>query len=180
MPQKPVIESLPDGVRRWLEQALIDQNFSGYQQLEALLRERGYEIGKSAIHRFGKKIERRLASIRASTEAARLVVESASDDKNARSEAVMALVQSEMFDTLMNLEEAQEEGDPERRVALLSNAAHAIANVARADITQKKWRHEIQKRIESAAANVESIARKGGTSPEMVESIRREILGIAA
>ncbi|MCL1861801.1 MAG: DUF3486 family protein [Proteobacteria bacterium] len=180
MPQKPAIEGLPEEVRRWLEQALVDQNFSNYKLLETLLCEKGFEIGKSSIHRFGKKLEKRLSAIKASTEAARLVVESASDDKNARSEAVMALVQSELFDTLVNLSESEEETDPAKRVVLLSNAAHAVANVARADITQKKFRHEVQQRIEAAAASVENIARKGGLSQESVEALRREILGIAA
>jgi len=180
MPKKPAIEGLPEEVRRWLESTLVDSNFSGYQELEALLREKGYEIGKSSIHRFGQKLEKRLSAIKASTEAARLIVESASDDKNARSEAVMALVQSELFETLVNLSEAEDAADPAKRVVLLSNAAHAVANVARADITQKKFRHEVQQRIVAAAASAANIARKGGLSQESVEALRREILGIAA
>ena len=180
MPQKPAIEGLPDSVRRWLEQALIDQNFSGYQQLEALLHQKGYSIGKSTIHRYGKKIEQRLAAIKASTEAARMVVESAADDKDARSEAVMGLIQTEMFSTLLNLQEATEEDDPAKRVKMLSDAAFGVSSVARASVAQKKWRLDVQAKAEAAAANVAKIARKGGLSGETVDALRREILGIAA
>jgi DNA-binding phage protein len=180
MPLRSVVESLPEDVRRWLDQALMDNNFSGYEQLAAALREKGYEIGKSTLHRHGQKLERRLADLKASTDAAKLIVENASDDKDARSEAVMALLQTEIFTTLVNLGEASEEEDPKKRVSLLADAAHAVANVSRASVMQKKWRIEHQARVEAAAANVEKIARKGGLSSETVDALRREILGIAA
>ena len=181
MPQKSAIDSLPQDVRRWLERALMDANFSGYQELEALLREKGFHIGKSSIHRYGQKIERRLSAIKASTEAARILTEGASDDQDARSEAVIALVQTELFESIINLQEAgQEDIEPAERLALLSAAAKNIATLARASVNQKKFRHEVQQRIEAAAANVEKIARKGGLSAKTVESLRREILGIVA
>ena len=180
MPKKSAIDGLPEDVRHWLERALLDSNFSDYKELEALLREKGYHIGKSSIHRYGQRIEKRMADLKASTEAARMIVEGASDDKDARSEAVMALLQTEMFTTILNLREATEEDDPSKRVVMLSNAAHAMANVARASVSQKKWRLEVQAKIETAAANVERIAKKGGLSAETVDTLRREILGIAA
>lgn len=61
------IEGLPLDVRHWLERALTESGFSGYEALEAMLAERGYSISKSAIHRYGQKIEKRFAAIKAST-----------------------------------------------------------------------------------------------------------------
>ena len=60
MARRSTIEKLPEDVRRWLERALTESGFSGYNELESLLREQGYVISKSAIHRYGQKIERRL------------------------------------------------------------------------------------------------------------------------
>lgn len=91
MARRSTIEKLPEDVRRWLERALTESGFSGYNELESLLRERGYVISKSAIHRYGQKIERRYGAIRAATEAARMLTEGAADDQDARSEAVIAL-----------------------------------------------------------------------------------------
>ena len=180
MPRRSSIDGLPEDMRRWLERALADANFSGYQALEAMLRERGYAISKSAIHRHGQKIERRFAAIKASTEAARFLIEGAADDQDARSEAVIALVQTEMFESIINLQEASDEDtDPAERIALLSSAAKNIATLARASVNQKKFRLEVQARVEAAAANVEKIAKKGGLSAASVEQLRREILGIA-
>lgn len=181
MPRRSNVYALPEDVRRWLERALIEKNFSGYNDLEALLREKGFYIGKSSIHRHGQKIERRLAAIKASTEAARILTEGASDDQDARSEAVIALVQTEMFESIVNLQEAgDEEIDATERIDLLSRAAKNIATLSRASVNQKKFRLEIQAKAEAAAANAEKIARKGGLSQESVEALRREILGIAA
>ena len=73
MAPRSSIEKLPEDVRRWLERALTENSFSGYVELENLLREKGYQISKSAIHRYGQKIERRFKSIKDSTEAARII-----------------------------------------------------------------------------------------------------------
>ena len=60
MARRSTIEKLPEDVRRWLERALTESGFSGYNELESLLRERGYVISKSAIHRYGQMRVRRL------------------------------------------------------------------------------------------------------------------------
>lgn len=181
MARRSSVAQLPDEVRRWLERALTDSNFSGYEQLETILRDKGYQISKSAIHRYGQKIERRFAAIKASTEAARMLTEGASDDQDARSEAVIALVQTELFESIVNLQEAgAEDMDPADRIGLLSSAAKNIATLARASVNQKKFRLEVQARVEAAAAAVENIVKKGGLSADSVAAIRREILGVAS
>ncbi len=109
MARRSSIDGLPEEVRRWLERALAENNFSGYVALEDMLRERGYSISKSAIHRYGQKIERRFAAIKASTEAARFLTEGAADDQDARSEAVIAMVQTEMFESIINRQQATNE-----------------------------------------------------------------------
>lgn len=180
MPRRDAVSTLPDEVRIWLDRSLIKGNFSAYEQLEAALKERGFQISKSAIHRYGQKFERRLAAIKASTEAARMLTEGAADDQDARSEAVIALVQTELFESIVNLQEATDEDiDPADRIGLLSKAAKNIATLARASVNQKKFRQDVQARAEAAAANVEKIAKKGGLSAESVQALRREILGIA-
>ncbi len=138
MARRSTIEKLPEDVRRWLERALTESGFSGYNELESLLRERGYVISKSAIHRYGQKIERRYGAIRAATEAARMLTEGAADDQDARSEAVIALIQTELFESIVQLQEAEEgEVDPKERVALLSKVAKNVATLSRASVNLK-------------------------------------------
>ena len=183
MPIRGKIEGLPDEVRHWLERALTESNFSGYEALESMLAERGFSISKSAIHRYGQKIERRFAAIKASTEAARILTEGAADDQDARSEAVIALVQTEMFESIVNLQEAEdEELDPADRIALLSKAAKNIATLARASVNQKKFRLEVQEEtrrqlLAEQSKQLEVLQKKGGVTAETQAAIR-EALGI--
>lgn len=187
MARRSSIDGLPEDVRRWLERALAESNFSGYQALEELLRDKGYAISKSAIHRYGQKIERRFAAIKASTEAARMLTEGASDDQDRRSEAVIALVQTELFESILNLQEAgEEEIDASERLGLLSAAAKNIATLARASVNQKKFRLEEQARIALEAREqqlaeqqerLEELRGADGMSEQMEARIRRILLG---
>lgn len=181
MPRRASIEGLPEDVRRWLERVLTEQNFSGYQALEGMLKEKGFAISKSAIHRYGKKIERRFAAIKASTEAARMLTEGAADDQDARSEAVIALVQTELFESIINLQEASEEElSAEDRLGLLSAAAKNIATLTRASVNQKKWKLDVRGKLETKMAELEqrSGGQKGHLDPETLRIVREEIYGI--
>lgn len=181
MPKRSSIDGLPEDVRRWLERALSEQNFSGYEALEAMMREKGFAISKSAIHRHGQKIERRMAAIKASTEAAKLIVEAAGDDQDARSESIIALVQTTMFDSIIAIQETDDEDlSAADKLGMMSKAAKNIATLTRASIVQKQFKATVQARATEAAEKVARLAKTGGMSESTVAEIRRSILGIAA
>lgn len=180
MGYQSTVSALPDAVRGALDKQLVTRNFTGYQALEDWLRAEGYEISKSAIHRYGQKIERRMAAIKASTEAAKFITEAAGDDQDARSEAVIALVQTEMFDSIIAIQEADdEELSAEDRLGLMSKAAKNIATLTRASLAQKEYKTKVMARAAEAAEKVAKLARKGGMSAATVDEIKRSILGIA-
>jgi hypothetical protein len=184
MGRQSSITALPEEVRRWLERALSQQNFSGYEQLEEMVRDKGFSISKSAIHRHGQKIERRMAAIKASTEAAKMITEAAGDDQDARSEAVIALVQTEMFDSIIAIQEANdEELSASDRLGLMSKAAKNIATLARASIVQKKFKVEAEERIRAQLLAeqkeaLDAMGNKNGVTEETKQAIR-QVLGIA-
>lgn len=181
MAHASTISVLPELTRAALDKELIARNFTGYQGLEDWLRDQGFEISRSAIHRYGQKIERRMSAIKASTEAAKLITEAAGDDQDARSEAVIALVQTEMFDSIIAIQEAEDpDVSPADRLGLMSKAAKNIATLARASIAQKQFKTIVQARATEAAEKVAKLAKKGGMSASTVDEIRRSILGIAA
>ena len=179
MPKRSKVSTLPPDVRAWLDKALAEGNFSGYEQLEKLLADKGFTIGKSSLHRYGQQLESRLAAVRASTEAARAIAEAAPDDADLRSAAVMSLVQTDTFNVMVALQEADAEEDPAGRLKLLAKAAEAIAKLSRASVNQKKWEAEVKTRIAAAADAAAKIAKKGGLSVASVDEIRRSILGIS-
>jgi hypothetical protein len=185
MGRQSSITALPKEVRIALDRELSARNFSGYEALEDWLRDQGFEIGKSSIHRYGQKIERRMQAIKASTEAAKMIVEAAGDDQDARSESVIALVQTEMFDSIIAIQEAgDEDGEnkltPADRLGMMSKAAKNIATLARASIAQKQFKTTVQAKAAEVADKAARLASKGGMSPDAAAEIRKMILGIAA
>ena len=179
MGQRSKVTQIPEDVRKQLDAALVRRGFSGYDALETWLHGLGIEISKSSIHRYGKNLERKLSAIKASTEAARLIAEAAPDDANLRSGAGMAILETEIFDMLVGLQDAELEDDPVKRAKILSSLAGNYAKLSRASIHQKKHELEIRTKLEAAADKVARLAKKGGLSAGTVDSIKREILGIA-
>lgn len=159
MPAPSSISKLPEAARNALDKRLVAQQFSGYQALSGWLQEQGYEISKSAIHRHGQHVQQRINRIQASTQAAQLIADAAPDQEDARSAAVIALVQSELFEAMLQLEEADDEADPAARIKLLSQSARAIAEASRASVSQKRWQEEVRKEYERKAAEAVAAAK---------------------
>lgn len=169
MPPRGKVAQLPPEVKAWLDQALVESNFSGYEALSAELAERGFSIGKSALHTYGQGFEDRLAALKMASEQAKAVVAAAPDEEGAVNEALMRLVQEHLFKLLM-----AQDGKLD-----LPKVAKAVAELGRAAVVQKKWQAEVRAKAEVAAQAVEKIAKKGGLNADTVAAIRREILGVA-
>ena len=180
MAQRSTVELLPEDVRHALERRLAESGFSNYSELTDWLKSQGFEISRSAVHRFGQKVERRFASIKASTEAARLIAEGASDEGDTRSEALMAMLQTELFDAMVAIGEIDDEQlSAVDRFGMMAGAAKNIALLTSASAKLKEYQAKVKARTESAAADVAKVAKKGGLSDEVAEEIRKKILGIA-
>lgn len=170
MPPRSKVSGLPAEVKDWLDQSLVENNFSGYESLSAELAARGYSIGKSALHSYGQNFEERLSALKVASEQARAVVAAAPDEEGAVNEALMRLVQEHLFKLLMSNGNQID----------LPKVAKAVAELGRASVVQKKWQAEVRSKAEAAASQVEKIAKKGGLDAATVAEIRREILGVAS
>lgn len=177
MPPPSKVELLPEDLRREFEARLVRGAFSGYEALSDWLEEQGYGISKSVLHKHGQKLKRRLEAIKASTQAAQLLAESVPDEAGALSSAVLSLVQTEMFDLLVNLQEADAADDPGARVKMLGNAAHAMADLARASLKQKEWAAGIKAKLDALLAETQ----RGETTLDIrtLQRIRQDVYGLA-
>ncbi len=173
MAPRSKISKLPKAVKDWLDTALIANGFGEYELLSAEMKVRGFDLSKSAIHRYGQEFEIRLSSLRMASEQAKAIVQASPDDEGAVSEALMRLVQEKLFQTLVKVQT-----DPVIPVSI-TGAAKAVAELARATVIQKKWQAEIRAKATVVADAVGAIARKGGLSSDALDMIRRDILGIA-
>ena len=179
MAPRSSVELLPEEVRHALERRLAESGFANYSELTDWLKSQGYEISRSAVHRFGQKVERRFASIKASTEAARLIADGAADEGDTRSEALMAMLQTELFDAMVAIGEIDEENlSSIDRFSMMAGAAKNIALLTSASSKLKEYQSKVKARTEAAAADVAKVAKKGGLSDDIADEIRKKILGI--
>lgn len=156
MGRKSSIDRLDPEIKAYI-QAMLASGSMTLDELIADLQARypaaataGSLPSRSAVGRYGQKLERRLSAIRASTEAAKMIQAHAGDDKDARSEALTAMVQTELFEAILALQDADEVGedgekaDPGERVALLSKAAKNIATLTRSSINLKEFQAKVE------------------------------------
>lgn len=172
MAQRSKIELLPDTVRDELNARLIGGAFAGYAELEDWLRGIGFEIGKSSIHRYGTKLDQRMAELKSATEQAKALVQASPDESADMSEALMRLMQQKLFTVLMEMDVDADE-------VSLSAIAKAMGPLARASIALKQHQTATAERAAAAADTADQIAKRGGLSAEAAAELRSAILGIA-
>ena len=185
MGRKSTISRLPPDVKSYIEGKLaegrltLDELIAALQQRFPSHQEAGDLPSRAAMHRYGQKLERRLSAIRASTEAAKIIQAQAGDDSDARSEALTALIQTELFEAILNLQEADDpELDPADRVGMLSTAAKNIATLTRSSVNLKQFQSKVRDATRAAASAIEKMVKKAGLSDETVAEIKARILGI--
>ena len=181
MARRSTIALLPDDVRHEFERRLAANAFGNYTELTEWLNARGYEISRAAVHRYGQKVERRFASIKASTEAARLIAEGASDEGDTRSEALMAMLQTELFDALVAIGEIPDtELNVVDRFGMMSEAAKKISALTSASTRLKQWQSNLKEKMDAkfAALEAESAKQDSGLDPETLKRIRQEVYGV--
>lgn len=180
------VSGLPAEIRKYLEAILLEKNFSGYEQVVLDVRALGEKLGvppedlpsKSAIHRFGSDLERRLQATKAATEAAVALNASAPDDEAQLSGAVLSMIQTDVFNIILKLREA-DDADPVKRAKLLSAVGKDMATSGRAQIDLKRFKSEVNAKLKTTADAVAKMARKGGMSKALEAEMRNRILGIA-
>lgn len=178
MPPRSSVLKLPDDIRRRLNVELVARGFQDYSGLESWLSdelsEQGLElrVSRSALARHGKDFEDKLEAMRMATEQAKAIAEGANDDEGAMNDALIRLVQTKMFEVLIDVDSKAD----------LGKIGIAIARLTRASVGQKKWADEVREKLESkkraAAAKVDAITKKRGLTPDVAAAIRAEILGI--
>jgi hypothetical protein len=177
MPVPGKVAVLPEDVREELNQKLIAAGFGKCEELSDWLFEKGFEISKTTVNEHAKKLKRRLATITASTETAKILAKAAPDEADDRSNAIIAMIQSELFEALLGMEEAVETVDKVDRIGLLNKVAKNIATLTRASVARNKWAAEVQKKVLlEAAARVESAAQARGLTAEDARFWREQVL----
>ena len=194
MGRKSTISRLPPDVKSYIEGKLAE----GRMTLDELIADlhahfpsaldAGELPSRAAMHRYGQKLERRLSAIRASTEAAKIIQAQAGDNSDARSEALTALIQTELFEAILNLQEeddAEKPMDPGERVGMLSAAAKNVATLTRSSVNLKQFQAKVEeetrrKLLAEQEVNLQTVAKAQGMDETQVDFWRKTFLGIKA
>lgn len=167
MPTPSTIDQLNKEDREWLEKRLLEKNFSDYDGLMAILSERGLEISRSALGRFGKKYKEYVRSIRQSTDMAVMLSREVGDDANAVGDATIRMMQVQLFDAIQNYDFTKlQDAKPHQLI-------NALADLNRATVGQKKWMAEAKEKMDAAKKELEDLAKDqtAGLSPEALARI---------
>lgn len=170
MPARSAISLLPEDIRRELDKKLLQNAFSSYTELASWLREQGFEISRSTLHRYGQKFEQQLSNLKTVAEQIKAIGEVTHDDENLMGDALTRLAQEKLFRVLVEMEQVEDVSFP----ALV----RAIADLNRSSVTVKKYQSEVRQKAKVAAEEVEKTVQREGLSPETAAAIRAQILGI--
>lgn len=179
VPPRSKVEQLPAELKLWLDTTLIETGFAGYEVLEREVNQRlelagaEFRIGRSSIQRYGSVFEERMKSLRMVSQQAKALVDASPDEEDAVSQALIRMVQEKLFTVVMDM------GAVDAAKLNMPAITRAIADLARASISNKKYAVEVKERTKAALASVTAVVKKAGLTPEAVNQIRREILGIA-
>ena len=177
MPPPSKVALLPEDVRDELNQRLISAGFGRCEDLSEWLFDKGFEISKTTVNEHAKRLKRRLATITASTEAAKILAKAAPDEADDRSNAIIAMVQTELFEAILGMEEAVNQDDKIARIAVLNKVAKNIATLTRASVARNRHAIEVRRNaMQDAANSVGDAARDLGISDDTVQKIRDRIL----
>lgn len=173
--KRSAILDLPENVQQELNARLMAGGFQNYQGLADWLKGQGYNIAKSSVHRYGQSFEERCQALKMATAQAQTLNEVAPDDAGVMGDALTRLAQEKLFGLLMDLEDADV-------LEVLPRIGRVVAELGRAQVGQKKLQLEVRAKAKAVAAEVEKQIKKEapGLSPTTIDTIRREILGIAS
>lgn len=188
MPPRSSIYALPEEVRADLDGELVRRGFGGYQQLTDWLLDKGYEISRSALHRYGSELEadfeRTMGEVQRTSQMARAFAQGNTDERGAMVGATARIASESLLRITMALRSSEE--NPAELAKLMPNISRSLAELGRLTISQEKWSIELQqqaaaearaKATAESAARAEQAAAKAGVSPEGIDALRAAIMG---
>lgn len=181
MPKPRKVDLLPENIKKDLERQLVDRGFGDYCQLSDWLGEQGYEISKSALHRYGTEFKENLEKMNVVAHQTRAIIEAFPDEEDIAAQALSRLSQTQMFDILNGMDintVVQDLEEGKDAVNKYTKLLGAMTKLNQTSVNLKKYAAEIKTKAQAAADLVSDRARKGGLSDTAVDEIRSRILGI--
>lgn len=179
MGRRSKIKDLPGEVVDDLNARLIERGFSGYDELAGWLRDLGYNISKSAVHRHGSALEAEFEEAMADARRTRALARAAreeGDDDNALMSAASGILQDSLLRVSLKIKSGDEDAAGEAKA--LSLVSRAFSDVGRLDIARQRWMAETRARLDKLEEEANSGAGGRRIDAETLRIVRQEIYGI--
>lgn len=170
------IQALPPELRAWLDQELVRLGFRDYSGLAAALAEKGWEISRSAVHRYGRQlkavIKERQARAQERAEIARALSGVYGTDTPAMLEGALGTALTRVMDAI-------DEGAYNPDNDSLAGLVKAIPSLGKGFADAEKQRIERQARkaaLQEAAERVDKAAAERGLSEQDARFWRERVL----
>jgi Protein of unknown function (DUF3486) len=177
MGKRSFVSLLPPDVRLAFDQQLIERNFSDYDAIREWLKEKGFDICRSSLAKYGKTFEDRLSTLKLSHDFAIAYKQALPDEMGARSEVLTDLAQDTLFNLMLQLQnkaslldDDAEDGELASLSSLLSKVTRAIGDINRSSVTVKRYASETKSKIAA-------LADKPGIDRATLDRVNREIFG---
>ncbi len=127
-----------------------------------------------------RRPERDMSESRQMYQIAKTALANNEDSEGILREATILNTQSRLLRLSGALRELEDSGSDVAEIAdITCKITRALSDIGRLDIMSQKYKTEVRDRAELAANKVEKTAKQKGFSAETIESIKRDILGIA-
>jgi len=189
MGRKSTISRLAPEVKTYVEGLMaqgrltLDEMIADLQQRFPSEAKKGALPSRSALHRYGPKLERRLVAVSAFTQAMASVDAHAGDKADSRSSGLTAIMQQELFDSIMMLQDASDpDVDQAERVKLLADATRSLASLTRSSVQLKQYQAKVEAEVRAQVRQeqeekLQEMRGSDGMSEQMEARIRRILLG---
>jgi len=157
---------LPHEVRKAVNRLLVEQ--ATYEEVSEYLQERGFDISRSSVGRYGKDFFEMLSRLRVDEAKADALIEG--EDTMALEHAASKLLIQQVITGI---------ADSKINVAEVPRIMSDLAKLQSSSIQREKYRQEIRERTAKVADTVEKKLTKAGVTKEVADAIKREVLGIA-
>ena len=192
MPARSKVAMLPAEVRTELDRRIVEQAFSGYQDLAEWLQGQGYHIAHDSVQRHGSRLLRKIEAMERLAEDAKALAAAAAQAGDSIVDVTIQLIHQRVLSMLLD---APEPGEESSSSGIAAGAPHSdrgalqlrdlvrltriVADLSRVTIARQRQAEQMksQLELEKRAAGNRSAESEGPVSEEAYHRIRIALFG---
>src|SRR5713226_6346134 len=190
MPARSKVAMLPAEVRTELDRRIVEQAFSGYQDLAEWLQGQGYHIAHDSVQRHGSRLQRKIKAMERLAEDAKAITAAAAEAGDNIVDVTIQLIHQQVLSMLLD---APEPGEESSSSSIAAEAPHSergalqisdlvrltriVADLSRVTIARQRQAEQMKSQFDQQkrAAGNRSAESAGGVSEEAYHRIRNAL-----